>query len=335
MTASKVFSTVRARAALLLVGLLVGLLGCSSSSAGPDGGAAGPGSSAGASASSGGGARVPTDGAGGVCATPGETRACCGTAMQTCNADPFGEFPTWGPCLDASGEPVECIIDDPGGCGGDEFKQSCEVAPPRDGGSSCAEGEFSSACGNGPDGGTPPPPPPACDDPDLNNEPEILAAYSPAEGESVSQCGEVKVWVNDEWAAFIAPNEQVDPTTGVIIAPGDRSAIAPDGLLYEPVLYIGNNPPIFPTHIKGWYNNDPQAFVKGKGGAGKANAPGVEGAPVDPAPPGTDLSETYTTEFVWNLCSLGLPPGTYLAEFVVADGDKDRALGCVMIVITQ
>jgi len=339
------FSLSPAAVAALLLGLL-GPLGCSSGSKAGDAGAGSPdGSGPGAAASGGGGARARIrtdgDGAGGPCPKPGATRACCGTATQTCNDDGFGEFSTWGPCLDTGGDPVDCITNTPGKCGEGEFAHSCDAGSPSDGGSPCVEGEFSSACGNLPDGGLvldgsvpPPPPPPACDDREANNEPEILAAYSPAEGETVSQCGEVKVWVNDEWAAFIAPNEQVDSTTGVVTAPGDRSARAPDGYLYEPALYIENAAPIFPTHIKGWYNNDPLAFVKGKGGAGKANAPGVDGAPIDPAPAGTDLSEKYTTEFVWNLCSLGLPPGTYTAKFVVADGDTDRAIGCVTIVVT-
>jgi hypothetical protein len=54
---------------------------------------------------------------------------------------------------------------------------------------------------------------------------------------------------------------------------------------------------------------------------------------MDPAPAGTKLSERYTTEDIWDVSALGLKPGTYSAEFVIHDGDRDRAIGCVTITI--
>lgn len=39
------------------------------------------------------------------CDPPGTMRSCCGTGMQTCGG---GEFPSWGPCLDANGNPLTC-----------------------------------------------------------------------------------------------------------------------------------------------------------------------------------------------------------------------------------
>ena len=48
---------------------------------------------------------------------------------------------------------------------------------------------------------------------------------------------------------------------------------------------------------------------------------------------GAMLMEKFSTEFIWDVASLGLKPGTYLAEFVIHDGDHDRAVGCVVITI--
>jgi hypothetical protein len=170
----------------------------------------------------------------------------------------------------------------------------------------------------------------------INNEPEILAAYSPANGQSVGQNGQIKVWISDEAAAIIAPNEGVDPSTGLITSPGDRSAKAPDGYLWEPALYIApetaesGGTPHFPQAIKGWYNNHaPLNGGKPAKGAG-AQIPGIE-AP----PPGTSLTEKFSSEDIWDVSELGLAPGTYLAEFVIHDGDVDRAVGCITIVITR
>ena len=53
---------------------------------------------------------------------------------------------------------------------------------------------------------------------------------------------------------------------------------------------------------------------------------------MDPPPPGAKLL-TYTTELIWEVTSLGLGPGAYIAEFVIHDGDYERAVGCINIVI--
>jgi hypothetical protein len=198
-----------------------------------------------------------------------------------------GEFPTWGNCLSPSGTTLTC-------------------------------GDSSSSL---------PPEPALCQPGGVNNEPEILVGYAPATGQSVGADGQIKVWVNDEGASIIAPNELVDLATGAIATPGDRTAKAPDGYLWEPALYIApmsaenGGMPHFPSFIKGDYNNTT------KKGAG-VHVPGM-----DPVPSGAVLTEMYTTEFVWNVSALGLAPGTYVAEFVIHDGDKDRGIGCVTITI--
>ena len=147
--------------------------------------------------------------------------------------------------------------------------------------------------------------------------------------------GQIKVWITDERAPIIAPNEQVDGTTGKITMPGDRTAKAPDGYLWEPALYIApqtaenGGTPHFPQWIKGWYNNMlPPAGGRPPAGTG-AQVPGI-----DPPPAGSPPSLQYDAEDIWDVSALGLRPGTYLGEFVIHDGDRDRAIGCVTIVIT-
>jgi hypothetical protein len=160
-----------------------------------------------------------------------------------------------------------------------------------------------------------------------NNEPQILVGYSPASGQSVGAGGQIKVWVNDEGAPIIAPGEVVDPNTGNIVTAGNRTALAPDMYLWEPALYIApqtaenGGMPHFPTRILGDYNN---TTIKG---------PGLHVNGMEAPPPGTMMTLQYKAEDVWDVNSLGLSPGTYLAEFVIHDGDRDRGVGCVTIVI--
>jgi hypothetical protein len=162
---------------------------------------------------------------------------------------------------------------------------------------------------------------------EVNNEPEILVGFEPALGQWVGAGGQIKVWVNDENAPIIAPGEVVNPTTGAITTPGDRTARADDGFLWEPALYIApqsaenGGTPHFPTAIKGSYNNTPFRGV------------GDLVAGMDPVPGGALLFEDFTAEDIWDVNSLGLSPGTYLGEFVIHDGDRDRGVGCVNIII--
>ena len=318
---------------LVLVCGLSSALACSSSDSGSGpGGKNGPddfGNATGNGSGAGSGGSISADGVGQACDEEGATRECCGRGQQTCEGS--FEFKQWGACL-AGGEQITCSYD--GDCSDSEFGQ-CDAGtttPPPPG--ECDDSEFP---GCNTDGGQPPPPS-LGEDEAVNNEPEILAGYSPPLGEAVSEGGQIVVWVNDEWPEAIAPGEQVDATTGRILVPGDRTAKAPDGYLWEPALYIApqtveaGGPPHFPQFIKGWYNNAPTA-TKPMGGK---NAPslGAPGAPIDTAPAGVDLREKYTTQLVWNVDALGLGPGTYTGEFVISDGDLDRAIGCVTIHIT-
>jgi hypothetical protein len=176
-----------------------------------------------------------------------------------------------------------------------------------------------------------------CANNSINTEPTILVAYYPGPGQTSSDF--VKVWVDDENPPFIAPGEQIDSTTGAVTLAGDRGAKANDGYYYEPALYISpataetGGAPHFPDMIKGNVNNDPNSFnggfLGGKGIAG-INGPAPDPLPVDAQTP---REPEHKAEYIWNVANLGQPAGTYQAEFVVHDGDRDRGVGCVSITI--
>jgi hypothetical protein len=169
----------------------------------------------------------------------------------------------------------------------------------------------------------------------VNSEPEILVGSSPAMGESVKANGQIKVWVTDELPAIVAENEQIDEMTGVVTMPGDRGQLNLDGFPNEPTLYVtaagGKAVGYYPSQVKGDYNNTPSAgpdITKLFGGTV------THGPAIDTAPPSTNLPLTYNTEFIWDVSAMQLAPGTYMAEFVIHDGDLDRAVGCITISIT-
>jgi hypothetical protein len=311
--------------------------GNSAGNGGSGSGSSGNGSS-GSGSGKGSGNSVPkrSDGVGDSCDTQGMMRSCCeDMGMQSCGGTE--EFKQWGPCLDKSGKQITCTTGGPpDDCQSGEFSQFCDAGtppPPQ----TCADSEFPGCSG---DGGLPPPPE-LCSDRTINNEPEILVGYSPAMGETVSQSGQIKVWVNDEWPELIAPGEQIDATSGAVVTPGDRTSKAADGYLWEPALYIApmtaesGGTPHFPQFIKGWYNNAAFVMVMGMGHGMMTPSTAVPGTTIDPPPASAQLKDKYSTELIWDVDKLGLGPGTYMAEFVVHDGDRDRAVGCVTITITR
>jgi hypothetical protein len=169
-----------------------------------------------------------------------------------------------------------------------------------------------------------------CKDTSVNTEPQILVAYQPAAGQSVGTNGQIKVWVTDENPPFMAPGEVIDPATGTITAPGNRTFLAPDGFPYEPALYISpqtaknGGTPHFPQAVKGQYCLTPPTRCT----MAPANVP------IDPVPAGSPGLLAWTDEYIWDVNVLGLAPGTYAAEFWIFDGDKDRGIGCVNIDIS-
>lgn len=316
--------------------LAILVAGCSSSNSNGQTGSKDAGndpfgnSAAGSAGGAGKGGPVRTDGVGEGCTDEGATRACCDTGRQTCSGTV--EFRMWGECLGPDGKRITCSTGGPNDCSTDEFSQVCDAGtPPPPPPGSCKDDEFGCR-----DGGMPE----LCSDEDVNNEPEILVGYSPAMGASVAENGQIKVWVNDERPEFIADGEEVDANTGMILTPGDRTATADDGYLWEPALYIApdtaesGGTPHFPQYIKGWYNNAARPSSGIRGGR-RGTIAGVEVPGMDPVPPGKRLTEDYSTEVIWDVDALGLPPGTYIGEFVIHDGDHDRAIGCVTITITN
>lgn len=177
----------------------------------------------------------------------------------------------------------------------------------------------------------------------INSEPYILVGYSPGAGQTVSNTGQVKVWVNDEGAPFIAPGEQVDPKTGQITKPGDRTATADDGFLLEPALYIApataesGGTPHFPDIIKGQFNNSGQGngfnLIGNVTNGPTADTPPAGSGPVGASNPNGFAPNQYVAEYIWNVSGLGLSAGTYQAEFLIHDGDRDRGIGCVTLQI--
>lgn len=184
---------------------------------------------------------------------------------------------------------------------------------------------------------TPPPPQGSICTSPVNSEPTIILAIQPAAGQTVSATGQIIVWVNDEGAPFVAPGEEVNPTTGAITTVGDRAAKAADGYLDEPALYIApatveaGGQPHFPDFIKGQFNN---TGLLGNVTNGPAYDPLPPGSPQPggPNPNGFGFNQ-YVAEYIWNVANLGLTTGSYGAEFLIHDGDRDRAAGCVTITI--
>jgi hypothetical protein len=167
-----------------------------------------------------------------------------------------------------------------------------------------------------------------CAEGGVNNEPEILVGYAPAAGQTVSATGQIKVWVTDEGVPLIAPNEQVNLSTGKVMVHGDTAAKAPDNFLWEPALYLDSlaesgGVAHFPDYIKGDFNNNIHSG---------AETSGTVGAPID-TPPSGGGKGGYTAEYIWDVASLGLTSGTHAAQFIIHDGDNDRGVGCVNIQI--
>lgn len=181
-----------------------------------------------------------------------------------------------------------------------------------------------------------------CNNRSVNTEPQILEAYSPLSGAPVGTNGQIKVWVNDELPPMVQPGTVASASgSGAVTTPGDPTALASDNYLYD-ALYVDtpveqNGTPHFPNYIRGVYDPNPPNTTCG-GYACFKNLKGVNGSTPDPLPAGTKPSDCgapicYEAEYIWDVSKLGLSTGTHQAEFVIHDGDRDRAFGCVTIKI--
>lgn len=182
-----------------------------------------------------------------------------------------------------------------------------------------------------------------CKDPTKNTEPEIIEAYSPQTGGNVGADGKIIVWVVDELPPIVAPGLTTN-ADGSVKDKGNQGAIATDGFLDDPALYVDTpvehgGSPIFPDAVKGVYDpNPPNATCTGY--SCYQNAKSVNGATPDSVPAGTKKVDCgapicYESEYVWNVSSLGISTGTHQAEFLIHDGDRDRGVGCITVNVVQ
>jgi hypothetical protein len=159
----------------------------------------------------------------------------------------------------------------------------------------------------------------------VNARPEIIAYVYPPNGEGISVEDQIKIWVNDNKPPLIAPAEKITRNSGAIITPGDRTAKAPDGHLYEPALYVfpqsveAGGQPYFPTNIRGDYNNGTIRLAFG----------------IERLPAHIQLKNRFTSQYTWNVKDLGLQPGAYQLQFVVMDGADKHAITCVSMRVYQ
>lgn len=181
-----------------------------------------------------------------------------------------------------------------------------------------------------------------CEANPFNEEPEIVFASDPAFGGVAQASGQIRIWVwdDDGTGGSVSDGTTVDPTTGLITTPGNRTAADKNGYLWEPSIYItkltspdqqgpyagdkeNGGQPYFPTAIKGVANQRPSGDK-------------LTSAPIDPPVniivdrAGKDWN---FSEFIWDINSLGLTLGYYRAQIILHDGDKDLAINCTTIQI--
>lgn len=223
---------------------------------------------------------------------------------------------------------------------------------------------------------TPPPPPPpvvaeyGCSQSQFNTEDEILVGSDPGPGATTS--GKLRVWVTDELSPRIAPNEVIDPNSGLATTPGDRTALDSDSdgegkFLWEPVVYVtpasGQLPagpfcdatntgctPHFPDLFKGDYNssNSMGGFNSIYSGGNPGSS--TKGPPIDPDwinykngpgmannPAGFRFGQElpFMSEYLWDVTKFGLAPGNYWAQFVIHDGDTNVGISCITLRIPE
>lgn len=181
----------------------------------------------------------------------------------------------------------------------------------------------------------------------FNEEPDIFLASDPPPGGVARAGSQVRVWVDDGNGGSISDGEKIDPATGRITTPGDRTATdgkGPGYYLWEPAIYLtpitsptqagpfsgdaeNGGTPRFPTIVKGEVSysdggND-GGFIKGI-------------PPIDPpvnVVGGRKGHGGHIAQFIWDVNTFGLAPGTYRAQIVIHDGDGDLAINCTTIQI--
>lgn len=154
-----------------------------------------------------------------------------------------------------------------------------------------------------------------------NVHPEALIAYTPQQASAVSTDGQISLWVSDTQPPYVAPNERVSRSTGIVEIPGALTARAPDGYLWEPQLYI------FPQTVeKGGKYYFPN-FVRGSFTNGTPQvSDNTDILPINSLP-----KSDQTVEFLWNVKNIGLTDGEYKIEFVAHDGHQRLGVRCISL----
>jgi len=165
-----------------------------------------------------------------------------------------------------------------------------------------------------------------CNKGGANTNPEMIIATTPTNGTGVQTDAQIKVWINDSAPLKIAPGETVVRGSGAITSPGDRSAKAPDGYIWEPALYIFPNTvdaggrPYFPTFIRGAYNNGDIRVAYG----------------ADPIPANiTYTDKGRSVELIWNIKDLNLAPGSYQLQFTAHNVNNQMGIACISMRIYE
>lgn len=169
----------------------------------------------------------------------------------------------------------------------------------------------------------------------------IFIALDPPNGQAVGATGNIRAWVSDEAGGRI-PDSAVVDSNGIITKHSDP-LIDKDshGYPWEPAIYLTL---ITPANQSGPYSGD-----KENGGSpifpnsAKGKVTPAKSSGWLPIPPHDDPlpyqignrkgDGQHVAEFIWNVASLGQPPGTYRVQVALHDGDSHLAVECTTIVI--
>jgi len=174
-----------------------------------------------------------------------------------------------------------------------------------------------------------------------SSDSNIFIALDPPNGQLVGSTGDIRAWVSDEAGGGMPTSAGVD-SSGRITKHSDP-IIDKDshGYPWEPAIYITL---ITPQNQNGPFSGDKEnggtptfvTAVKGKVTSAR-DSPWLQ-IPTysDPLPwrIGNRIGDgVHIAEFIWNVASLGLAPGTYRVQVAVHDGDSHLAVECTTIII--
>ncbi len=175
-----------------------------------------------------------------------------------------------------------------------------------------------------------------------SSDSNIFIALDPPNGQAVGATGNIRAWVSDEAGGKI-PSPVVVESSGTISKHSDP-LIDKDshGYPWEPAIYLTL---LTPQNQNGPFSGDKEnggtpTFLNAvKGRAAPAKDTGWLNIPThdDPLPYriGNRVGDgEHVAEFIWNVASLGKPPGTYRVQVAVHDGDDHLAVECTTLVIT-